>query len=85
MAFRLPDRLTYGYRSFLEGRFAAERSRYERLAETGQWPDTMVIGCVDSGFLRKSSLTPRRENSWWCETSPIWSRSTTDGAIPAWH
>ena len=43
-----PDRLTAGYRTFLEGRFTNERSRYEMLAEAGQKPEIMVIGCVDS-------------------------------------
>ena len=43
-----PDRLTDGYRAFLERRFASERSRYEMLAERGQRPDIMVVGCVDS-------------------------------------
>jgi carbonic anhydrase len=43
-----PQRLTEGYRAFLGGRFAAERARYEMLAETGQCPEIMVIGCVDS-------------------------------------
>jgi carbonic anhydrase len=43
-----PERLADGYRAFLRGRFAAERSRYEMLAETGQKPEIMVIGCVDS-------------------------------------
>ena len=44
----LPERLTQGYRVFLDGRFAGERSRYEQLAETGQRPQIMVVGCVDS-------------------------------------
>jgi len=43
-----PDRLSQGYRAFLDGRFAGERARYEMLAETGQKPEIMVIGCVDS-------------------------------------
>ena len=43
-----PDRLTHGYRAFLERRFASERSRYEMLAERGQQPEIMVVGCVDS-------------------------------------
>ncbi|WP_342362028.1 carbonic anhydrase [Terrarubrum flagellatum] len=43
-----PERLTAGYRAFLQGRFASERSRYEMLAEKGQRPEIMVIGCVDS-------------------------------------
>jgi carbonic anhydrase len=43
-----PERLTQGYRAFLEGRFAGERSRYEMLAESGQKPEIMVVGCVDS-------------------------------------
>jgi carbonic anhydrase len=44
----LPERLTQGYSAFLGGRFAGERSRYEMLAETGQRPEIMVVGCVDS-------------------------------------
>ena len=44
----LPERLTEGYRAFVGGRFAGERSRYEMLAQTGQRPEIMVIGCVDS-------------------------------------
>ncbi|WP_341988926.1 carbonic anhydrase [Azorhizobium sp. AG788] len=43
-----PDRLTEGYRAFIDGRFASERSRYETLAQAGQKPEIMVIGCVDS-------------------------------------
>jgi carbonic anhydrase len=43
-----PERLTRGYRTFLAGRFAAERSRYQELASSGQAPSIMVIGCVDS-------------------------------------
>jgi carbonic anhydrase len=43
-----PQRLTDGYRAFLHGRFAGERSRYAMLAEKGQRPEIMVIGCVDS-------------------------------------
>ncbi|NNM74624.1 carbonic anhydrase [Enterovirga aerilata] len=43
-----PERLRQGYRGFLERRFASERSRYQTLAEQGQRPEIMVVGCVDS-------------------------------------
>jgi carbonic anhydrase len=43
-----PQRLTKGYRSFLGGRFASERARYQDLAGSGQAPSIMVVGCVDS-------------------------------------
>lgn len=43
-----PERLTRGYRVFRGGRFVGERSRYETLAKTGQRPEIMMIGCVDS-------------------------------------
>jgi carbonic anhydrase len=43
-----PERLTKGYRAFIEGRFAVERGRYQQLAGQGQAPCIMVIGCVDS-------------------------------------
>jgi carbonic anhydrase len=42
-----PDRLSQGYRAFIDGRFTGERSRYETLAQTGQRPEIMIIGCVD--------------------------------------
>ena len=43
-----PKRLIRGYESFLGGRFSAEQQRYRVLAEMGQKPRTMVIGCCDS-------------------------------------
>lgn len=43
-----PERLAHGYRTFLGGRFASERARYQELAGLGQKPSIMVIGCVDS-------------------------------------
>lgn len=43
-----PDRLLAGYRSFLAGRLPIEQSRFRELAEQGQSPEIMVIGCCDS-------------------------------------
>ncbi len=43
-----PDRLVDGYRTFLSGRFSDEQQRYRQLAEAGQKPNVMVIGCCDS-------------------------------------
>lgn len=43
-----PARLTEGYRAFLDDRFPREKGRYEQLAERGQSPEIMVIGCCDS-------------------------------------
>ena len=43
-----PDRLIDGYRDFLTGRLTVEQSRYRELAERGQSPQIMVIGCADS-------------------------------------
>jgi len=43
-----PERLIAGYRAFLGGRLRAEQSRYRELAEAGQSPEIMVIGCCDS-------------------------------------
>jgi len=43
-----PDRLKAGYRAFANGRFAEESTRYASLAEIGQKPEIMVVGCVDS-------------------------------------
>lgn len=44
----LPDELLEGYRNFMSGRYASERSRYRELARNGQTPPTMVIACCDS-------------------------------------
>lgn len=43
-----PDRLSDGYRAFLDGRFLTEQSRFEELAAAGQKPEIMIIGCCDS-------------------------------------
>jgi carbonic anhydrase len=44
----LPQRLIDGYQTFRSGRLLAEQSRYRELAEHGQSPEIMVIGCCDS-------------------------------------
>ena len=46
MAF--PQQLLDGYRAFLIGRLRHEQDRYRGLAESGQSPQIMVIGCCDS-------------------------------------
>ncbi|WP_210496471.1 carbonic anhydrase [Microvirga antarctica] len=43
-----PKRLSEGYSAFLADRFPNEKRRFESLAEKGQSPEIMVIGCCDS-------------------------------------
>jgi carbonic anhydrase len=43
-----PQRLIEGYGAFTSGRLQSEQSRYRELAEHGQTPEIMVIGCCDS-------------------------------------
>jgi carbonic anhydrase len=43
-----PDRLIEGYRAFLDSRLTTEQARYRELAEHGQSPEIMVVGCCDS-------------------------------------
>jgi carbonic anhydrase len=43
-----PERLIDGYSAFAGGRLQAEQHRYRELAERGQSPEIMVIGCCDS-------------------------------------
>ncbi len=43
-----PQRLIDGYGAFTAGRLQAEQNRYRELAERGQTPEIMVIGCCDS-------------------------------------
>jgi carbonic anhydrase len=43
-----PNRLLDGYRAFRNARLPMEQARYRDLAEHGQAPETMVIGCCDS-------------------------------------
>ena len=42
-----PKRQTDGYENFLGGRFNRERARFEELAENGQSPQILLIGCCD--------------------------------------
>ena len=44
----LPDALIKGYRAFRQGRLRVEQTRFRELAESGQSPEIMVIGCCDS-------------------------------------
>ena len=43
-----PQRLIDGYNAFATGRLPQEQDRYRELAEGGQSPQIMVIGCCDS-------------------------------------
>ena len=43
-----PQRLIDGYKAFSAGRLPQEQDRYRTLAEQGQSPEIMVIGCCDS-------------------------------------
>ena len=43
-----PQRLIDGYRAFANGRLPREQDRYRELAESGQRPEIMVIGCCNS-------------------------------------
>jgi carbonic anhydrase len=43
-----PQRLIDGYSAFRTGRLPTEQSRFRELAEEGQKPETMIIGCCDS-------------------------------------
>jgi carbonic anhydrase len=43
-----PQHLLAGYRSFTAQRLPTEQSRFRELAERGQSPEVMVIGCCDS-------------------------------------
>mgnify|MGYP001765211811 CR=1 FL=1 len=44
----LPAELVRGYEAFLGARFPDERDRFRQLAESGQKPRIMVVGCCDS-------------------------------------
>ena len=44
----LPPRLVSGYEAFLSGRFGHEQQRFRDLAERGQNPSIMIVGCCDS-------------------------------------
>src|ERR1700750_1939333 len=43
-----PRRLLDGYQAFCDGRLPLEQAHYRALAEHGQSPEVMVIGCCDS-------------------------------------
>src|SRR5438093_640492 len=43
-----PQRLIEGHRAFLGAGLRREQDRYRELAQSGQSPEIMVIGCCDS-------------------------------------
>jgi carbonic anhydrase len=43
-----PELLIQGYRAFLFSQLRREQDRFRELAESGQSPEIMVIGCADS-------------------------------------
>lgn len=43
-----PQRLIEGYLAFCANRLQVEQQRYRQLAESGQQPQVMVLGCADS-------------------------------------
>src|SRR5262245_32369887 len=43
-----PHRLVECYRQFADGRLRREQDRYRELAEAGQSPEVLLIGCCDS-------------------------------------
>lgn len=45
---QFPQQLIDGYRAFLVSRLRHEQDRYRGLAEAGQSPQVMLIGCCDS-------------------------------------
>lgn len=44
----LPDRLAEGYQAFWNGRLKEEQDRFRHLADVGQTPAVLLIGCCDS-------------------------------------
>ena len=44
----LPARLAHGYTAFCNGRLTEEQGRFRHLAEVGQTPPVLLIGCCDS-------------------------------------
>jgi carbonic anhydrase len=48
LPFSFPQRLADGYRAFRTSRYPTEEQRYKVLAEAGQKPQIMIIGCCDS-------------------------------------
>jgi carbonic anhydrase len=45
---KLPDYLIEGYRAFVASRLPDEQARFRQMAEKGQKPKVMLIGCCDS-------------------------------------
>jgi len=43
-----PQHLIDGYSAFRANRLTADAARYRQLAERGQRPDVMIVGCCDS-------------------------------------
>ena len=71
-----PQRLLDGYLAFTSQRLPTEQSRYRELAERGQSPEVMVIGCCDSRVSPEVIFEPAPANYSWSATLPTWCRYT---------
>ena len=71
---KFPPRLIEGYRDFLDTRLPLERRRYQNLAETGQRPEVMVIGCCNYASLPEVIFDAHPGEFSSFATSPIWCR-----------
>ncbi|MDT4824613.1 hypothetical protein FQZ97_578680 [compost metagenome] len=78
-----PRRLIDGYGAFLEKRFANEHGRYKLLAEKGQHPEIMVIGCVDSRVSPEVFSMLHPANCSWFATWLTWFHLTSGTATPS--
>jgi len=68
-----PERLIAGYQSFATHRLPTEQSRYRELAQQGQSPEVMVIGCCDSRVSPEVIFDVGRANCS-CAHVPTWCR-----------
>ena len=53
-----PQRLIDGYSAFAGGRLQKEQDRYRELAEAGQTPQIMVIGCCGPRLAEVIAMRP---------------------------
>ncbi len=56
---------------FLRGRFRREQDRYRDLADRGQSPNVLLIGCCDSRVSPEVIFDADRAKSSFCATLPI--------------
>ena len=83
---QFPDHLADRFRRFKFRHFAPNQDQYEKLAQSGQTPDVMIVSCCDSRVDPETIFSAGRERrgrvSPHCARGSLRSSAPTSSAAP---